>query len=383
MIEIPIKNPKPDFNSLVRVLNGSEKSNKVISAELLFDGVIKKFIIENYFNEKDYPSPVEMWGGDSINKFNSNDKKKAYENYYKSIINFYYRMGYSLFPDMSFIINFETLNPFVLKTKDTSVLSKDTRYWAVEGTGLIKSWEDFEKFPWHIANNLINEYENNLKFLKKIIPDGMKIGVVASLFEEVLEWIFGFQGLFYMIFDIPDLVTAVFNKVGKIMYDFYALTVPNDAIGCIWHADDFGYKGGTIISIEHLNKWFFPWLKKYASIAHKYGKPFYLHSCGYKNDKVMGILINDIGVDAIHSFEDASYPVIKTKEEWGNKVGIIGGVDIDKLVRLDEISLRKYIKNILDICMHNGRYVCGSGNSICNYIPIENYLIMLDVVSNW
>lgn len=97
----------------------------------------------------------------------------------------------------------------------------------------------------------------------------------------------------------------------------------------------------------------------------------------------MDILINDVGVDAIHSFEDASYPVIKTKEEWGNKTGIIGGVDIDKLVRLDEISLRKYIKDILDICTQNGRYVCGSGNSICNYIPVEDYLIMLDVVSKW
>jgi len=383
LLEIPLKNPKPDFDNFIQILNGLEKNIKVIFAELLIDEEIKKFIIENYFNEKNFSPPITMWRGEDINKFNAKEKKEAYEKYYKNIINFYYRMGYSLFPDMNFIINFDALNTIVLETADTSNLTKGKRYWAVEGDGIIRSWEDFEKFPWRAAEKLIIEYESNLNFIKKILPDGMKVGVVASIFEEVLEWILGFNGLFYMIFDNLELVKAIFNRVGKIMYDFYIATVPNDVIGCIWHADDFGFKSGSIISIEHLNIFLFPWLKKYSSIAHKYGKPFYLHSCGYKNERVMEILVNDISIDAIHGFEDASYPVIKTKEVWGNKIGIIGGLDMDKLVRLDEKKLRQYIKNTLNICMENGRYICGSGNSICNYIPIKNYLIMLDEGVKW
>jgi hypothetical protein len=30
-----------------------------------------------------------------------------------------------------------------------------------------------------------------------------------------------------------------------------------------------------------------------------------------------------------------------------------------------------------------GRYVSGSGNSIANYIPGQNYLIMIDEFLNW
>jgi len=61
----------------------------------------------------------------------------------------------------------------------------------------------------------------------------------------------------------------------------------------------------------------------------------------------------------------------------------MGGVDIDKLTRLDEGALRRYIRNILDKCMPGGKYVLGSGNSICNFTPVGNYLIMLDEGTNY
>lgn len=383
MLKIPIEKPEPDFDYLIKVISGLEKPNKVLSAELLIDEEVKQFIIENYFKEINYLPPVTLWGGGSKSEINSKEKIKTYELYYKNVIDFYYRMGYSLYSDMNFIINFEALNTLILETKDTSSLSKGNRYWAAEGGGVIKSWDDFERFPWKDARSLIVEYESNMKYLEKIIPDGMKIAVVGSLFEEVLEWILGYEGFFYMIYDKPDLVEAIFNEVGLIMYDFYNLTITNNIVGCIWHADDFGYKSGSMVSTEHLNKWLFPWLKKYASIAHEHKKPFFLHSCGNKNDEIMNILIDVVKIDAIHAFEDASYPVIEAKEKWGDRIGMIGGIDIDKLARLDEISLRDYIKNILNLCVPNGRYVCGSGNSVCNYIPIKNYLIMLDEALNW
>ena len=97
----------------------------------------------------------------------------------------------------------------------------------------------------------------------------------------------------------------------------------------------------------------------------------------------MDILIDEVGIDAIHSFEDVSYPVSRYKKTWGERVGIIGGVDVDKLARLDEGSLRVYLRGVLEVCAAGGRYAFGSGNSIANYIPVENYLVMLDEASGW
>ncbi|MGQ9616137.1 MAG: uroporphyrinogen decarboxylase family protein [Spirochaetota bacterium] len=382
MFNIPLKKPNPDFNSFVKILKGTKIPDKVEYAELLIDEEIRESILERFFNEKNYPPPIEQWSGMKIDEVDHKQKQKDYEKYYEQVIRFYYKMGYSVFADLTFITNFEALNTQIIKTRDTAALSKKDRGWAVEGVGLIQSWEDFEKFPWGKANGLIQEYEQNLKYLETTIPDGMKIGVVASLFEEVLEWILGYEGFFYMISDSPDLVEAIFNKVGELCYDFFNTVISSDVIGCIWFADDLGYSTATMISPKLLNKWVFPWFKKYASLAHQYEKQFFLHSCGNK-DQIMDTLIEDVKIDAIHSFQDNGYPVTLYKKNWGNKVGIIGGVDIDKLARLNEVDLRKYVRNILDICMQNGRYIYGSGNSICNYIPVDNYLIMLDEGKKW
>jgi len=56
---------------------------------------------------------------------------------------------------------------------------------------------------------------------------------------------------------------------------------------------------------------------------------------------------------------------------------------MDKLARMDEASLRKYIRGILEQCMPGGWFALGSGNSIANYIPLRNYFIMLQESRRW
>ena len=382
MKDLPVKKPSPDFEKMIGILKGSVKPDRLMYAEILIDEEVKEFIVENYFGEKNHPPPVEHWGSDRETALDLEEKKKAYEKYYKQMVDFYYRMGYSLFADLTFIVNFESLNTIIHKTKDTAQLSGADRHWAVEGTGVIKSWDDFERFPWERAEMFIYEYEDHLKLREKIVPDGMKIGPIATLFEEPLEWILGYEGFFLMLNDDPKLVKAIFDKVGKIMYDFYDMVLTSNIVGCAFHADDLGYKSGTMISVDHLQKLVFPWFKKYVDIAHKNGKPFFLHSCGNR-DQIMDILIDEVGLDAVHSFEDVSYPVTRYLETWGKRVGIIGGIDVDKMARYDEDRLREYIRETLEICSGYDRYVAGSGNSIANYIPIDNYLLMLEEINNW
>jgi uroporphyrinogen decarboxylase len=55
---------------------------------------------------------------------------------------------------------------------------------------------------------------------------------------------------------------------------------------------------------------------------------------------------------------------------------------MDKLSRLDEDELRVYVRDILDECMPH-RFALGSGNTVANYIPVRNYLAMLDEARRW
>ena len=373
---------KSDFQTLVQVLKGLKKSDRVVCAEVLVDEQIKEQILRRLFNEDYFPPPIEQWGPEKLSSSTFEEKKAHYRNYYRQTIRFWDLLGYPMIADLTFITNFESLNVSGNKAIDTASLSKGERYWANEGSGMIRSWEDFERFPWDRAYRYIEEYQYNLDIIKAFLPETMKIGVVGTLFEEPMEWIFGYEGLFYLLTDQPGLVTAVFEKVGKIILDFYTSVIQHDSVGCIFHADDLGFKTGTFLSIHDLQRLVFPWFRKYVSVAHGQGKPFFLHSCG-KKDRIMDILIDDVGVDGIHAFEDISSSVTAYKKLWGKRVGIIGGVDVDKLTRSTEQDLRSYIRTVLDVCMEGGRYVFGSGNSIPNYIPVENYLTMLEEAARW
>ena len=53
------------------------------------------------------------------------------------------------------------------------------------------------------------------------------------------------------------------------------------------------------------------------------------------------------------------------------------------LVKSDEEGIRKRVRKTLDACMKSGGYCLGTGNSVANYIPLENYLAMLDEGKNY
>jgi len=149
-----------------------------------------------------------------------------------------------------------------------------------------------------------------------------------------------------------------------------------------FQGDDMGFKTGPLVPPDFLRTYVLPWHKKVADLAHKNGLIYLLHACG-NLDAIMPDLINDVRIDGKHSYEDEGNPVIEAKRKYGDKIAILGGVDIDKLVRMDEQSLRKHTRKIIDTCMPGGRYCLGSGNSITNYVPLQNYFAMVEEGLNY
>ena len=382
MFSFTLQKPKPDFDTLLQVLSGKREPDKVFFCEMLIDEEIKKYIIENYFHEQNYSPTVTFGGsseGSSESRVDFEEIKKASERYYRQLIQFYYRMGYNFVADYEFLVNFQSFNIVskIGRDPDTSAFPRTERHWAQEGKGVIQSWEDFEKFPWKRVQELVERYGDHIRFLSRNLPDGMKLAVVGSILEQVMEWILGYEGVLYNVYDDPLLIETTFEKVGQLVYDLYTVAAPMEGVGVIWHGDDIGYNMATLLSPTHLRKWVFPWFKKYAEIAHSHNKPIWYHACGNKNE-VMEDFIKDIKFDALHSFEDSSNPVTEYKKKYGHRIALMGGVDMDKLTRLAEDELRRYVRTILDTCMPGGRYALGSGNSVCSYVPVHNYMVMMD-----
>jgi len=358
------KRPVPDFNRLLRVLRGQEQSRRAHAIELVIDAEILQTLQERYLQKKWIPLTAE-----------------TQREYYTQIEELYRLLGYDAFVEgvwRTSWVNHPALgSPQALDT--AGPLSRGVREWAREGSGLIDSWKSFESFPWERIHVDYRPYE----LLAQILKPGMAIYASSSFFEHVLENLLGYEGLFYALADDPALVEAVFTRWGEKVLNYYQNVVGLEAVGAIWHADDLGYKTGTILSPHDLQKYVFPWLKKFADVAHEHGKLFLLHSCGdLFSNGVIEILIKEVGIDALHSFQDVILPVGKCMERFSNRIAILGGVDVDALVRMAEEELRRHIRGILEKCSP-GRFALGSGNTIANYIPVESYLVMQDELRLW
>jgi len=379
MIDFKPPEPRPDFETFASVIKGEKTPEKVHLAELVADFEIVAYLLEKLWGEK-MMTLAEAYSPDQVGEMLAKGKGvmplagKKERAFWKQYISFFHRMGYDMVTDMAPIgfVMFLTM-PSLRVTADTAELSRGQRMWAEEGRGKISSWEDFEAFSWDGLNLDLEEW---CDFFEKNTPEGMKIAANFSLFEQVLERLMGYEGLFYSLVDQPDLVKAVFDKWGEITEHFYRQAVQCDAVGMVFHSDDMGYKTATMVSPSKLRELVLPWFKRYAKIAHDAGKMFWLHSCGNVYG-IMDDLIDDVKIDAFHSFQDEIMPVEDFMETYGGRVAGVGGLDVDAMVRMDEEALRKRCRQILSRCWP-GRFAFGTGNSVTNYIPAKNYLVMLD-----
>jgi len=364
MNNLLLDNPAPDFDAFVRVLKGEQEPRRVHLAELTMDAEVMQAITERYLNQRFVPFTDEP-----------NDA------YYQQLVTIYQRLGYDYVP-VSIWHDWDNHPPTGwTSTEDTAgELSRGDREWANEGHGLITSWETFEQFPW----DEVRANPGHCELASRHLPDGMKIVVETTFFEHVLEVLLGYEGLFYMLYDEPELVAEVFARWGQKVYEYYETVVDMDGIGAIFHADDLAYKTSTLVSPQVLREHVFPWFKKYAALAHEHGKTYWYHCCGNIYDNgVIEDLIEDVQIDAFHSFQDVILPVGEFKRRYGDRVATLGGVDVDPLARLDELALRQYVRSILEQCAPGGRYALGTGNSVTNYVPLENYFALLDEARHW
>ena len=269
-----------------------------------------------------------------------------------------------------------------LAAADTTALrgqERGAREWQEEHVGPIQGWADFESYRWPKVSELDL---SPLEWLEKNLPAQMGCYDLTAHIFEILSFLLGYEALCYAVVDQPDLVDAILEKAGTFYVEFTRALADFRRVAVIWGSDDLGFRSGTLMSPQFLRTRILPWHARCAQIAHEKGKPYLLHSCG-KLDDIMDDLISTVGVDAKHSFEDAILPVVEAKKLYGGRIALLGGIDMDFLCRSDEKAIRRRVRETLDRCAAGGGYCLGTGNTVANYVPLENYLCMIDEGRNY
>jgi len=342
--------PSPDWRRFVQVVR-RQKADRVPLIELAVHPEVVNTLL-------DEPAAA------------TSDVRQALRLAAERAVRLHHRLGYD-------VVKISAPIPFDiprLRGQDPAVLSAGAREWANEHHGPIGSLADCERFAWP---TLADVDFGPVEAAARVLPDGMKlIGFSGGVLEFAMDLI-GMQRLMLATRRDPALVSAVIGRVGELIASVFERYCQFDSVCALWLGDDLGHKHGTLLSPAWLAEHVIPWYRRFARLAHDQGRPFLLHTCG--NTAAVMPTIVATGLDAKHSFEDAIEPVERFYDRWSGQIAVLGGVDVHLLATGDAATIRARTLQILEHCSA-GAYAAGSGNSIPNYVPAENYLAMIEAV---
>lgn len=241
-------------------------------------------------------------------------------------------------------------------------------------TAIIKNEEDFSSYKWPDANKYDYSYIDDIK---SEVPSGMKAIIYSpgGLLENTTQ-LLGYDNLCLLLFDNPDFVKKVVDKIGDSLYKFYENVMGNDLIGAAIVNDDWGFNTQTMINETWMRQLIFPWQKKIVNLIHSHGKKAILHSCG-QLEKVMDDVIDDMAFDAKHSFEDNILPVEQIISKYGDRISILGGIDLHFICTHTCEEIQTRANGLLKLTANKGGYALGTGNSVPDYIKDEKYYALI------
>jgi uroporphyrinogen decarboxylase len=249
------------------------------------------------------------------------------------------------------------------------------RKWGSEGQGVITTMEEFERFQFPIVRDemflVFEEAERKL-------PPAMKvIGQYGDIFTFAWEFM-GFETFSYCLVENPQLVESVLQRIGAIVYELFVRMAEFDVVGALFYSDDIAYQSGLMASPLFFRKQLFPWMKKIGALCKKRRMPFIYHSDG-KLWEVMDDLL-DTGITALQPIEPKAWDICTVKERYGRRLALVGNVDVDLLARGTPAAVRQETERLIKTVGPGGGYCVGSGNTVPNYVQVENYRAMLETV---
>ena len=85
------------------------------------------------------------------------------------------------------------------------------------------------------------------------------------------------------------------------------------------------------------------------------------------------------GIDGIGPLEPAAdMDLFRVKQQYGDRVCVMGNIDVDLLSRGSEDDVRESIKDLIARVSKGGGHILSSGNSITSSVQPNNFKAMID-----
>lgn len=245
--------------------------------------------------------------------------------------------------------------------------------WAAEGMGVITTREQFDAFEWPEPDAVdlshLGEYA-------ALLPGDMRIILIIGKVFTATWMLMGMTGFGLAWRNDRELMAEVFRRVAEIQYRTFERALDLEKIGALWMSDDMAYGTGLLCDPKILRDHVFPVYRRMGDICAERETPFALHSDGDLTPLMQDIV--DCRFRALHPIEPQAMDARTVQEQWGDRLCLMGNIDVDLLARGTPQDVREAVKRNIDLLGRDGGYCIGSANSVTYYVPLENYCAMIE-----
>lgn len=247
--------------------------------------------------------------------------------------------------------------------------------------GPVQNREDFERYPFEgVPERFWTRWTPHFEALRKVMPENMRaLGGCGFGVFEISEDLVGYERLCLLLSDDPRLFADLYVRIGDLMMVLWSQMIERygDLFAVYRMGDDLGFKTSTLLRPDTIVHHVLPQYRRIVGLAHAQGKPFLLHSCGCIFSVMDDIIAT--GIDAKHSNEDQIAPFARWVELYNDRIALFGGIDVNLLCTQDRRTVYEEVLRRGSAYRDSTRgFALGSGNSIPDYVPVENYLAMID-----
>ncbi len=195
---------------------------------------------------------------------------------------------------------------------------------------------------------------------------------------ELMHPVAGHMDLLIGMADDPDWITDMANTYADLsihlMEILFAKCGKPDGL---WFYEDMGFKERPFMSPAMYKELIFPAHKKTIDFAHSQGLPVILHSCGFVEPLLPGLV--EAGIDCLQTMEiKAGMDLLRIYKNYGDRLSFMGGIDVREIISNDKSRIDAELTSKIPVVKSNYGFVLHSDHSIPKDVDYETYKYFIE-----
>lgn len=176
----------------------------------------------------------------------------------------------------------------------------------------------------------------------------------------------------------PDWVRDMCTVYCELIINLMEILFDRDGLpDGIWFWEDMGFKQRPFMSPQMYREIVQPAHTRTFDYAHSLGLPVIVHSCGYVEPLVPGLI--EAGMDCLQAMEvKAGMDLPRLKKLYGDRIAFMGGMDARTLESNDLDTVQAELERNLPAATEGGGYCLHSDHSVSDRVEYETYKFFVD-----